>query len=68
MLEYSYSLKGREYTGHNGVFDFVCWPEATDFVAQHQPGTLVKIAYDPTNHQSLSFLMRCATQATPGAT
>jgi len=49
MLEYSYSLKGREYTGHNGVFDFVCWPEATDFVAQHQPGTLVKIAYDPTN-------------------
>jgi len=49
MLEYSYSLKGREYIGYNGVFDFVCWPDATDFVARHQPGTLVKIAYDPTN-------------------
>jgi hypothetical protein len=47
-LEYTYAVHEREYKGSNHVFDFVCWPQ-TDFIANHQPGTLVKIAYDPAN-------------------
>jgi hypothetical protein len=46
-LGYNYTAQGRTYDGFNLVFDFVCWPDANDFVAQHQPGTLIKIAYDP---------------------
>ena len=31
------------------MFDFVCWPDAYDFVADHKPGAFVTIAYDPSN-------------------
>lgn len=31
------------------VFDFVCWPDAYDFVAKHQPGASITIAYDPAD-------------------
>jgi Protein of unknown function (DUF3592) len=48
-LEYTYMVQGRTYNGSNRVFDFVCWPDAYGFVAQHQPGALINIAYDPAN-------------------
>jgi len=49
QLTYGYSLNGHSYFGKNEVFDFVCWPDAYDFVAQHPRGSSIQIAYDPTN-------------------
>jgi hypothetical protein len=51
-MEYSYSVAGKKYTTRNRVFDFGCWPDAYRFVAKHQPGTSILIAYDPTNPMS----------------
>jgi hypothetical protein len=48
-MEYSYSVAGKKYTSRNQVFDFGCWPDAYGFVAKHQPGTSILIAYDPKN-------------------
>ena len=48
-LGYRYAVQGRTYEGYNRVFDFTCWPDAYDFVAEHQPGALIQIAYDPSN-------------------
>jgi Protein of unknown function (DUF3592) len=48
-MTYSYSIAGRHYSSYNRVFDFGCWPDAYDFVAQHQPGSLIQIAYDPSD-------------------
>ena len=47
ILSYRYTVQTHAYIGSNSVFDLVCWPDAYDFVAQHKPGTLVAIAYDP---------------------
>jgi hypothetical protein len=47
-LGYTYTAQGRAYSGYNEVFDFVC-RRAYDFVAQHQPGASIKVAYDPAN-------------------
>src|ERR1039457_2423999 len=47
ILGYGYSVQTHTYIGSNSVFDFVCWPDAYDFVAQHKPGAFVTIAYDP---------------------
>ena len=55
QLTYKYTIKGRDYAGSNRVFDFTCWPDAYDFIAQHQPGSAVTIAYDPTD-ASISFI------------
>jgi hypothetical protein len=55
QLIYKYTIKGRDYAGYNRVFDFPCWPDAYDFVAKHQPGSIVTIAYDPTDVSS-SFI------------
>jgi hypothetical protein len=49
MLRYVCNVEGRTYNGYNRVFDFVCWPDANDYVACHQSGTSVKIAYDPAD-------------------
>lgn len=49
QLLYKYSLNGNSYFGKNEVFDFVCWPDAYDFVAQHPPGSTIQIAYDPAS-------------------
>jgi hypothetical protein len=49
ILNYKYAVQTRTYVGSNSVFDFVCWPDAYDFVAQHKPGTFVPIAYDPSD-------------------
>jgi hypothetical protein len=48
-LDYNYTVKGHEYASYNSVFDFTCWPDAYNFVAQHRPGTSIQIAYDPTD-------------------
>jgi hypothetical protein len=48
-VTYSYSVVARHYSGYNRVFDFTCWPDAYDFVAQHRPGSSLQIAYDPTD-------------------
>jgi hypothetical protein len=48
-LSYKYTAQTRTYEGYNRVFDFVCWPDAYDFVAQHQPGASITIAYDPSD-------------------
>jgi hypothetical protein len=49
ILDYGYTVQTRTYVGSNSVFDFVCWPDAYDFVAQHKPGAFVTIAYDPSS-------------------
>jgi Protein of unknown function (DUF3592) len=49
QMTYSYSIADRDYSSYNRVFDFVCWPDAYDFVAQHQRGTLIQVAYDPSD-------------------
>jgi hypothetical protein len=49
QLTYSYTVQKHDYVSSNRVFDFVCWPDAYDFVAQHKPGTMVTIAYDPSD-------------------
>jgi hypothetical protein len=49
MLGYVYNVEGRTYNGYNRVFDFVCWSDANDYVARHQPGASDKIAYDPAD-------------------
>jgi len=46
-LRYTYAVQGQKYDEYNEVFDFVCWPDAYDFVSQHQPGATIKVAYDP---------------------
>jgi hypothetical protein len=48
-LSYNYSVMGHSYVGHNSVFDFTCWPDGYNFVAKHQPGTSIQIAYDPAD-------------------
>jgi hypothetical protein len=48
-LGYRYEVQGRTYDEYNRVFDFTCWPDAYDFVAQHQPGANIRIVYDPAN-------------------
>jgi len=48
-MTYSYSVANHRYSSYNRVFDFTCWPDAYDFVAQHRPGSLIPIAYDPTD-------------------
>jgi hypothetical protein len=48
-LDYGYTVQTHTYVGSNSVFDFVCWPDAYDFVAQHKPGAFVTIAYDPSS-------------------
>jgi hypothetical protein len=55
QLTYKYTIKSRDYAGSNRVFDFTCWPDAYDFIARHQPGSAVTIAYDPTD-ASISFI------------
>lgn len=49
ILDYGYTVQTYAYVGSNSVFDFVCWPDAYDFVAHHQPGVFVTIAYDPSS-------------------
>jgi hypothetical protein len=49
ILEYGYAVQSHTYVGSNSVFDFFCWPDAYDFVAQHKPGAFITIAYDPSN-------------------
>ncbi|MGB6384744.1 MAG: DUF3592 domain-containing protein [Terriglobales bacterium] len=49
ILAYEYTVQTQTYVGSNRVFDFVCYPDAYDFVAQHKPGAFVTIAYDPSN-------------------
>jgi hypothetical protein len=49
ILDYGYTVQTHTYVGSDSVFDFVCWPDAYDFVAQHKPGAFVTIAYDPSN-------------------
>src|SRR5262249_26791566 len=46
-LRYKYVVQARGYDGDNQLFDFVCWPNAYDFVDQHQPGASITIAYNP---------------------
>jgi len=46
-IEYTYTAGGRNYRENNSVFDFVCWPDAYDFVAQHRTGTNLEVAYNP---------------------
>jgi uncharacterized protein DUF3592 len=48
-MTYSYLVASRRYSSYNRVFDFVCWPDAYDFVGQHRPGTLIQIAYNPAD-------------------
>lgn len=48
-LEYSYSVAGEAFTSRNRLFDFACWPEGSRFVAEHQRGSTIQIAYDPSN-------------------
>jgi hypothetical protein len=48
-IEYSYSVASHVYRSYNSVFDFVCWPNAYGFVAQHPTGTSIQIAYDPAS-------------------
>src|SRR5215469_5315067 len=55
QLTYKYTINGRDYVGSNRVFDFICWPDAQDFIAQHQPGGIVTIAYN-ANDVSVSFI------------
>src|ERR1700687_2077937 len=52
QLFYKYTLNGNAYSGENQVFDFVCWPDAYDFVAKHPQGNSIQIAYDPANPQT----------------
>lgn len=47
-LHYRYSVNGQSIDEINQVFDFVCWPDGDDVVANHKPGTLIQIAYDPS--------------------
>jgi hypothetical protein len=54
-LSYKYKVQTNSYYGYNRVFDFVCWPDAYDFVAHHQPGDFITIAYDPAN-PAISFV------------
>ena len=49
ILSYKYTVQTHAYFGSNSMFDFACWPDAYDFVAQHKPGALLTIAYDPSN-------------------
>lgn len=49
ILSYKYTVQTHAYFGSNSMFDFACWPDAYDFVAQHKPGALLTIAYDPCN-------------------
>jgi hypothetical protein len=48
-LGYTYTVQGRTYNGYNRTFDYICWPDANDFVAQHPPGASIRITYDPAN-------------------
>jgi hypothetical protein len=48
-MTYSYSAGSRRYSSYNRVFDFTCWPDAYDFVAEHRPGSSIQIAYDPSD-------------------
>lgn len=54
-IAYKYTVGSRTYDENNWVFDFVCWPDAYDFVGKHQPGEPIKIAYDP-NDPAISFV------------
>jgi hypothetical protein len=54
-LAYKYTVGSHTYDENNRVFDFVCWPDAYDFVAKHQPGATIRIAYDP-NDPTISFV------------
>jgi hypothetical protein len=49
LLGYTYSVMGNGYESYNSVFDFTCWPDAYNFVAQHHAGESIQIAYDPAH-------------------
>lgn len=67
-LSYRYSVAGIQYRGNNSIFDFTCWPNGYDFIAQHKPGKTIQIAYDQKDASTSLVLSDIQSPTSPWPT
>jgi len=48
-FRFSYTVSGRTFVERNRTLGLACWPEGYSFIREHQPGSLIEIAYNPAD-------------------